>query len=707
MFDKDKFRKIWSRFYKPVYRITAFVVAGLFMVLSFPKVDKYNYEYELQRPWRHETVIAPFDIPIFKTDEEIALEEDSVRAFFRPYYHRDSINEDDIRAKVAQTAEIYAGKFEIISPINIETDTVRNFTIERLTQHLISVYNVGIIDIPDNVDDEQLSTYELMIISGNILEPFSFDELYTRPMACTAVTTRLINDLNNRFGRNQWTQTLVDRLPINELITSNIKYDTEKSQSELNARMSSIPLSNGKVLAGQKIIDTGEIVDKRTARILDSLSRIYETQYAASDTWAINIGELLIVYSLLSCVFFFLFFFRRKLFKHLRFINFILLIMLIFVVGAGFMAHKHLNISFIIPFTCIPIIIRIFIDSRLAMYVHTITILIISFFAYNSQLFLLLHIPAGILAIITLINVTRRVQLVRTSLVVLGSYLLCYLGYNLWHTGELNVHNINIILMFVINAALILMVYPMIYIFERLFKFVSDVTLMELSDTNHPLLRELAEKAPGTFQHSIQVGNLAQAVAYKIGANAMLVRAGAMYHDIGKMVAPLYFTENQVNKINPHVGMDFVKSAAIVISHVTNGVKIAQQHNLPTQIIDIILSHHGTTKARYFYISWRNAHNGQEPDPRLFTYTGHTPTTKEEAIVMMADAVEASSKSLTEYTDESIDALVDKIIDGQIEQKQYNDAPITFKDISKAKSVMKEKLKSVYHTRIRYPELSK
>ena len=273
--------------------------------------------------------------------------------------------------------------------------------------------------------------------------------------------------------------------------------------------------------------------------------------------------------------------------------------------------------------------------------------------------------------------------------------------------GETNIHNANIIIMFAINAGLILVVYPMIYIFERMFRFVSDVTLMELSDTNQPLLRELAEKAPGTFQHSLQVGNLAQAVAYKIGANALLVRAGAMYHDIGKINAPMYFTENQINKINPHVGMDYVKSAAIVISHVTNGMKIASQHNLPQQIIDIISSHHGTTKARYFYISWRNEHNGEEPDQRLFTYTGHRPRTKEEAIIMMADAVEASSKSLQDYTDSNIDALVDKIVDGQIADKQYEMAPITFKDIAIAKRVMKEKLKSLYHSRIRYPELSK
>lgn len=706
---KEWLRRQWHDYYKPTYRILAFIIAGIIIVFSFPNLGKFNYEYELQRPWHHENVIAPFDFPIYKTDAELSAERDSISQHFRPYYRRDSIVGSNTKQLVADIIKQSSSKIDIICPANI-SDSVKlylNYKIEKL---LNEVYKKGIIELPENVDDPQKSNYELMLVTGNVSEPYGLNELLTLREAYSFISNDLNSSLLRRFGtNNNWSSVLVERLPINDAIAANIIFEQERTNSELDIALNNISIYSGKILANQKIIGTGDIVDKRAIKLLDSLKKNYENQYGiASIGLPIYIGEALIVGCLLLTVFLFLYFFRRDIFEQLHCINFILLLMVLMVICASIIARHHGNISFIMPYVILPIILRIFLDSRLAMYVHTITILIISFMAYSSQQFVLMHIPAGMIAIISLINMSRRGQIVRTSIMVFCTYLLIYIGYGLWHTGDFdNIINPYVIMMFALNSALILFSYLAIYIFERLFGFLSDVTLMELSDTNHPLLRELSEKAPGTFQHSVQVGNLAQEVAYKVGANAMLVRAGAMYHDIGKIVSPMYFTENQAGNINPHDGMDLLESAKIVVSHVDNGVKIARKHNIPQQIINIIQSHHGDSQVRYFYIKYSNEHQGENIDKALFTYPGPLPTTKEEAIVMMADAVEASAKSLTTYTDETIDTLVEKIIAMQTDNKLFRNAEITFKDIEIAKAIFKEKLKNIYHARIQYPELLK
>lgn len=707
---KEWLHRQWHSYYKPAYRILAFAIAGFIMVLSFPNMEKFKYEYELQRPWRYDNVIAPFDFPIYKTDNELRQERDSINNNYRPYYRRDSINAVEIHTMVSNTLKQHTNKFNIICPDNVNCDSVRIYISYRLEKLLIDAYKKGIIESSENIDNPHRNVTELMILQGNIIEPYEINELYTLRQAYSEITNDLNNYLMRRYGaENTWSQLLIERLPISDLISSNIVYEHDKTIQEVESALNNISISSGKVLSGQRIIGTGDIVDKRTVKILESLKRVYDTQYGlATIGFPIYIGETLIVFCLLTTVFLFLFFFRNDIYQQLHCINFILLIMVLMVIGASLIARHHGNITFIVPYVILPIILRIFLDSRLAMYVHTITILIISFMAYNSQQFVLMHIPAGMIAIISLINMSRRGQIVRTAIMVLVTYLLIYTGYGLWHSGEFdNSINPYVILMLVINSAFILFSYPAIYIFERLFGFLSDVTLMELSDTNHPLLRELSEKAPGTFQHSVQVGNLAQEVAYKVGANAMLVRAGAMYHDIGKIVSPMYFTENQAGNINPHDGMDLLESAKIVVSHVANGVKIARKHNIPQQIINIIQSHHGDSQARYFYIKYCNEHPNEDIDKSLFTYPGPIPTTKEEAIVMMADAVEASSKSLATYTDETIDTLVEKIIAIQTDNKLFRNAEITFKDIEIAKAIFKEKLKNIYHARIQYPELLK
>lgn len=706
---KEWIRHQWHRYYKPFYRISAFVIAALLMVLSFPNVEKIQYEYELHRPWRHENVIAPFDFPIYKTDYEISAERDSILNNFRPYYRRDSISETYIQSNIDRMFESYHNKLTMICPATISTDSIQNIIKHILISIQKHEYAQGILELPIE-EETQNKEFEFMVIEGNILEPYTLSEMLTMGEAYKQLTTELKNRLYKHFGNSaSWIEILTERLPLSDLITTNIYYDAERTANERDERLSNMSISSGKVLAGQKIISTGDIVDKRTARLIESLKKASEVQYGiiSRTTTPVFLGQFIVILGLLTTMFLFLKFFRVDVFERLRSINFIVLIMTLFVVGAGLIAQRHGNISFMIPFVVAPILLRTFLDSRLAMYAHTITTLIISFLAHNSQLFILLHIPAGMIAIITLINLSRRSQIIKTAIVVFITYTIIYVGYNIWQTGEYDTINPYVIAMFAINSLFMLLSYPLIYIFERLFGFISDVTLLELSDSNNTLLRQLSEKAPGTFQHSVQVGNLGQEVAIRIGANGMMVRAGAMYHDLGKIVTPGYFTENQVTGTNPHEGMDYAESAQMVIQHVKNGVKLAKKHNIPQQIIDIIRTHHGTSQALYFYRSWCNEHPNEKPDMTKFSYEGPLPYTKEQAIVMMADAVEASSKSLKEYTDQSIDELVEKIINMQIDSKQLANAPITFNDIKIAKEIFKEKLKNIYHSRIQYPELLK
>ncbi len=358
---------------------------------------------------------------------------------------------------------------------------------------------------------------------------------------------------------------------------------------------------------------------------------------------------------------------------------------------------------YLLPFAILPIILKTFYDSRLALFIHIITILLIGFFAPNSFEFVFLNVVAGMVAIISLTNVYRRSKLVVTSLYVIAAYSVIYLGIALVQEGNLASIEWKYFRLFGVNGILVMISYPLIYMFEKTFGFMSDATLMELSDTNQPLLRKLAEVAPGTFQHSLQVANLAEDAVFQVGGNPLLVRAGALYHDIGKMEEPLYYIENQTSSINPHDNLEFEQSARIIIDHVRKGVDLAKKNKLPEAIIDFIRTHHGTTTVQYFYRSYLRKYPEADVDVRKFSYPGPRPGSRETAIVMMADSVEAASRSLKEITENTLDKLVDSIIGNQMREEQYNDAQITFKEITTIREVFKRRLRNIYHARISYP----
>jgi putative nucleotidyltransferase with HDIG domain len=709
---KDWFSKSWKKYYTTTYRILAFIVAIAVVTYLLPKTGKFRYEYTKGRPWMHSTLIAPFDFPIFKSTEELSNEKDSLLNSFRPYFVLDtSVQQQQIAPFIKsynQTLVDLQSKYPKLFRKKINKKYYTEIIRENIIENLQGVYRQGIISLPEQYLNAP-PTFELYLIKGNLAEPYGLSEFSTQKAAYQTIMINTLNNLgamdNVIFGE---AQAFLSDIQLNKYIHSNIIFDKERTEIERQNLLKNISLTGGKVIAGQRIIDTGEIIDGRTVKILDSLKKVYEERLGSTTGYyLILIAQTLIITLFFIIIYLFLFYFRVDVYHNLLSVSFILMMVILMVaLASGIHSLSKLPL-FIIPFAILPIIIRIFFDSRLALFLYIITILISAFFASNSFLFVLLQIPAGIVAIFSLFRMVRRSQLVRAALFIFLTYSLFYAGISLWQEGDILKIDPRLFGQFAINAALILLAYPLIDIFERTFRFLSDVTLMELSDTNHPLLRMLAEKAPGTFQHSIQVANLAQEVAYKIGANPMLVRAGAMYHDIGKTVSPIYFTENQAAGLNPHADLDFEDSAKIIIDHIENGVKLARKEKLPEQIIDFIRTHQGTTKTKFFYNSYVNKHPDIKADPTIFTYPGPTPFTKETAIVMMADAIEATSKSLKNYTDEEIDNLVENIINTELKEEQFRNAPITFKEITQAKEVLKLKLKSIYHARIEYPSIKK
>ena len=494
---------------------------------------------------------------------------------------------------------------------------------------------------------------------------------------------------------------------LNNYITPNLIYDEPKSEAAQKDLLSNISYANGFVLNGQKIIDRGEIVDEQTYNILESLRKEWEKRSESLQEKRLTLaGQILYVGIFLFCFMVYLDLFRADYYDRKGSLTLLFALIVLFPVVASVMVSQSLSSIYIVPFAMIPIIVRIFLDSRTAFMAHVTIILLCSITLRFPHEFILLQVVAGMVSIYSLRELSQRSQLLRTALVVFASYALLYFAFELIHEDDLTKLNTRMYIYFMINGILLLFAYPLLFILEKTFGFTSNVTLVELSNINNSLLREMSEIAPGTFQHSLQMANLAAEAANKIGAKSQLVRTGALYHDIGKMVNPAFFTENQ-SGVNPHKSLNYEQSAQVIISHITDGLKLAEKHNLPKVIKDFISTHHGRGLTKYFYISYKNEHPDEEVDTEKFRYPGPNPFTKEQAILMMADSVEAASRSLPEYTEESIGTLVDKIIDAQVTEGFFKECPITFKDIALVKALFKEKLKTMYHTRISYPELKK
>ncbi|MBQ8360658.1 MAG: HDIG domain-containing protein [Bacteroidaceae bacterium] len=672
-----------------LYRTGIILAAIAIIVYFFPREHIYNYEFELNRPWRYGSLIATFDFPIYKDEASVKQEQDSVLRKFQPYFKED--------ATVAENQLKMLKNHEGNQALQqLQQKEGRYLT--RLARTLQEIYQQGIISNEELNRLKEDSIHSIMVVKESSATPVEVSHLLTEKEAYK----RLVNADTTLHIRQ-----LLQQCNLQKYLTPNIAYDKEKSETARKELLASVSWSSGMVINGTKIIDRGEIIDPHTYNILQSLSREMQDRSETLTQKRLTLGgQALFAGILIVCFIFYLDLFRRDYYDRHRTILLLMGLIICFPVLASLMvAHSFFNV-YILPCAMVPIIVRVFMDSRTAFMTHLIMILLCSIVLRYPYEFILVQLTGGITAIYSLRELSQRSQLLRAALLVTLASMLMFLAYDLIHTDDLTKLNTSIYIYLVINGALLLFTYPLLFMLEKTFGFTSNVTLVELSNINTPLLRRISEEAPGTFQHSLQVANIAAEAAREIGANSQLVRTGALYHDIGKVENPVFFTENQ-SGVNPHNALTFTESAQIIISHVTDGLKLADKYNLPEVIRRFIATHHGLGMTKYFYISEKNAHPDSEIDKSLFTYPGPNPSTREEAILMMTDAVEAASRSLPEYTEESISTLVEKIVEGQVAEGAFRQCPITFKDIETIKGVFKEKLKTVYHTRISYPELKK
>lgn len=670
-----------------IYKSLIFIATVSVIVYFLPNEGKFNYQFDINKPWKYGLLQASFDFPIYKNDIQVQKEQDSILADYQPYFQIDKEAEKNVLSKLR---EDYNKTLRHSLP---GTDYVRY--IERT---LKALYEDGIIAGNDLKRMEEDSIIAIRLVDKNVATSRFIDQLYTVKEAYEY----LLNADTTHYKKK-----ILQQCNLNDYITPNLVYDEEKSEAAQKDLLSNISWANGFVLNGQKIIDRGEIVDEQTYNILESLRKEWEKRSDSVQEKRLTLaGQILYVGIFLFCFMAYLELFRADYYERKGTLTLLFALIVFFPVLSSIMVEQNLSSIYVVPFAMIPIIVRVFLDSRTAFMAHVTIILLCSITLRFPHEFILLQVVAGMVAIYSLRELSQRSQLLRTALVVFISYALLYFAFELIHEDDLTKLNTRMYIYFMINGILLLFAYPLLFLLEKIFGFTSDVTLVELSNINNSLLREMSEVAPGTFQHSLQMANLAAAAANKIGGKSQQVRTGALYHDIGKMVNPAFFTENQ-SGVNPHKSLSYEQSAQVIISHITDGLKLAEKHNLPKVIKDFISTHHGRGLTKYFYISYKNEHPDEEVDQEKFRYPGPNPFTKEQAVLMMADSVEAASRSLPEYTEESISTLVDKIIDTQVSEGYFKECPITFKDIATVKALFKEKLKTMYHTRISYPELRK
>lgn len=677
-----------------LYRIGIVIATVAVLVYFYPREQRYTYQYELNHPWRYGQLIATFDFPIYKDEASVKAEQDSLLKNFRPYYDKNQAMAEEQLKKLEKSYRTGTLK-SVLAPLG-NNEAEKLYTHIRRT--LGKIYEQGIVDTEEMMRLRADSTSYIRQVKENAAVQIPVSQLMTEKEAYE----KLVYADTSRHVRQ-----MMQRCDLQEFLTPNISYDREKSEAAQEELLSAVSWSSGMVINGTKIIDRGEIIDERTYQILASLEQEMEKQSQTTTQRQMTLaGQALFATILTVCFMLYLDLFRRDYYDRNRTILLLMGVIGVFPVITSLMVtHNFFNV-YIIPFAMAPIILRVFLDSRTAFMAAIIMILLCSIALKYPYEFIIVQTVGALTGIFSLKELSQRSQLVRAAGLTTLAMMLMYLAYDFIHIGDVTKLDMGMYASLAVGGVLLLFAYPLLFVLEKTFGFTSNVTLVELSNINTPLLRQLSEVAPGTFQHSLQVANLAAEAARATGANSQLVRTGALYHDIGKMENPVFFTENQ-SGVNPHKTLTFKESAQIIISHVTDGLKLADKHNLPASVKAFISNHHGIGMAKYFYISEQNAHPDEEVDPKLFTYPGPNPQTQEEAILMMADAVEAASRSLPEYTEESISTLVDKLIDDQVANGAFRQCPITFRDIETVKSVFKEKLKTVYHTRISYPELKK
>ena len=659
-----------------------FVIAGLYIVFLFPNETKFKFEFAKGKPWQHERLIAPFSFAINKTSKQLEAEQDSIKSNQTSYFIWDE--------KIGE-------KKRLLLQSTYFADSRNSHYAQFLDSLLEKNYQKYIID---PIVLERLKQSEIFAVKDNESELISIQNLYTPKKLFLELKTSLKKYRETQNDSLFSTQTI----EIGNFISYNISFNEKLTQQLLSQQLTNISTTTGLVQKGELIISTGEVINKSDYEILRSYRSEYEKRYASSGSLIHILGNILIVSAPLALFFLFLFQYRKKILLNSRKVIFLLSNILIFITLASLNNNYQIANVYLFPIAILPIVIRSFFDTRLANFIFIITLLLIAYLLPNSFEYVFIQFVSGTLAIFSLSHITRRSDIFKTSTIVFIGYLVTYFGMSMIQESDWHNMSWQYIGFFAGNALMITLSYPLVYLSEKIFGFTSDVTLLELSDTNHPLLKKLSEKTPGTFQHSLQVANIAEELIRSIGGNPLLVRTGALYHDIGKLKNPAYFTENQSESFNPHTKLTCIESAEIIIKHVSDGLKLARKYNLPQAISNFIPMHQGTLTTKFFIATYKKEHPDEEIDVSLFTYPGPKPFSKETAVVMIADSIEAASRSLKEYTPDNIGKLVDKIIDYQFNEDQFENVNMTFKDLKTIKQVLKEKLGTIYHSRIAYPE---
>ena len=681
-------KSIWQTLSRRSFLTVActLLVSVVTLIYFLPRESKFGYVYELNKPWHYPQLIASYDFVIYKTDDEVKRERDSVVRQFVPYYRVDSLVAE--KQIAALRKDFYAGKFRGV-PV---------YYLPRLVENLRQIYARGILDVSDYEGFLKGDSQVLRLIRGQEATTGEVENFFTIRTAYDYLLNR---------DKGALSQESLRGCNLNDYLAVNVKNDTAKNRLELQSELSQVSDNIGMVQSGQLVIDRGQIVNAEHVRILNSLKKESEQRMDPSrGYWFIFAGQVIFVILLISLLFTYLKLFRRDYFSSPHSVLLLFSFVTVFPVITYLMMAHHFYSVYLVPYALIPIFVRIFMDSRTS-FMAVVTSSLLSALSLHSPFeFVLWQIVTGATVIYSLRELTERSQLLRTVLAVVVVGLVISIGYDLSQGLNGDAFDRSRIVYMIIGGILLLFAYPLMYFVEKLFGFTSSVTLVELTNTNNPILRKMSKVAQGTFNHSMQVSNLAAEVADKIGAKAQLARTGALYHDIGKVLNPAFFTENQ-SGVNPHDTISEERSAQIIINHVTDGLRLAEKYHLPQVIKEFIRTHHGTGLVKYFYIQYCNKHVGEPVDEEAFRYPGPNPQTREQAVVMMCDSVEAASRSLKEYTEESITQLVNRIVDSQLAEGHFKECPITFRDIADAKRTLIDSLKTIYHTRISYPEVKK
>jgi putative nucleotidyltransferase with HDIG domain len=667
-----------------LYKYLLYVLAVGLVVYFFPKGGKFKYEFQKGKPWQHETLYAPFDFSVKKTSEELSAEKAAIQREHIPYF---SLN-DSMLLQSKEDLTFALVDLKKTNPTLKDTAQIKRV----LFRVLDSVYARGLLarNATENLGER------IYLLKENTAS--------LRPVSSFMVIPELLPFIQSKIQTPlfQSQATFAEALLL-DVVVPNVVFNKDFTEKSLSEALGNVSLTRGFVDKGKLIIAKGAVVEQENYKVLLSLKSEYESVlWSDANYYIILFGYTLLVALVMVMLFLFLAKYRPHIYRDNTQLTFILANVVLMVLLTTLVVQYNETYVYVVPLCILPLILKTFFDARLGLFVHVLTVLILGFVVPNSFEFVFLQTIAGIVTILSVTELYKRANLFISVGQITVVYMLGYFSFHIIQEGTIDNLQWLVFGLFALNGMITLFAQPLIYIYEKLFGLVSEVSLLELSDTNSKLLKELSNKAPGTFHHSLQVANLAEAAANEIGANAMLVRVGALYHDIGKMNHPTYFSENQITSVNPHHELDPLDSAKIILDHVTDGIEIAKKYNLPDRLIDFIRVHHGTTQVYYFY---KKAQETQpDIDMALFTYPGPLPFSKETAILMMADAVEAASKSLKNPTYLEIDAFVEKIITGQMQANQYVNANITFKDIELIKKVLKGKLTNIYHLRVAYPE---